>query len=403
MRNIVQVLLTTEAHFRRNSEGLVCSTTGGRGYSFWLRYLDVFDSVLVIGRLFLNEGPAFAPVEGRGVSFFPLPGYIGPQQYLWKAWALRQRIRLACVGESAFIARVPGAIGSLLLDQLKRRSWPYALEVVGDPHDAFAPGTIKHPFRAFFRWWFSHKLRRHCYDASAVAYVTQYALQRRYPPAKGNFSTYYSSIELGDSDFASEPRLYQGKVNNFTLINVGMMTHLYKAQDILIEALRRCNSDGLNLNLILVGDGKYRSGLESRVASLALKERVQFCGLLPAGDAVGARLDQADLFVLPSRQEGLPRALIEAMARALPCISSTVGGIPELLPSENLVPPNDVKELASKICEIVTDPERMSQMSARNLAKAKEYHPDVLRERRVEFYRNVKNGVKKSIKDIIGV
>jgi glycosyltransferase involved in cell wall biosynthesis len=82
--------------------------------------------------------------------------------------------------------------------------------------------------------------------------------------------------------------------------------------------------------------------------------------------------------------------MIEAMARSLPCIGSTVGGIPELLPSEDLVPPGDVVALASKIREVVTDSERMARMSARNLETAKEYRDEVLRERRNEFYRYVR-------------
>ena len=103
-----------------------------------------------------------------------------------------------------------------------------------------------------------------------------------------------------------------------------------------------------------------------------------------------AQLDLADLFVLPSYQEGLPRAMVEAMARSLPCIGSTVGGIPELLQPEDMVPPGDAVALANKIREVVTDRDRMARMSARNLEKAKDYRNEVLQERRNEFYRYVR-------------
>jgi len=96
------------------------------------------------------------------------------------------------------------------------------------------------------------------------------------------------------------------------------------------------------------------------------------------------------LFVLPSRTEGLPRAMIEAMARGLPCVGSAVNGIPELLPVEDMVPPNDVPALAEKIREVLTNPERMAQMSARNLDKAREYADNVLYERRTAFYQHLK-------------
>ncbi len=117
---------------------------------------------------------------------------------------------------------------------------------------------------------------------------------------------------------------------------------------------------------------------------------MHFRGQLASGEPIRDELDRADLFLLPSRQEGLPRAMIEAMARALPCIGSTVGGIPELLPPEDMVPPGDADALARKISEIVSDPQRMQRMSARNLERAGDFQEDVLRERRIEFYRYVR-------------
>jgi glycosyltransferase involved in cell wall biosynthesis len=86
--------------------------------------------------------------------------------------------------------------------------------------------------------------------------------------------------------------------------------------------------------------------------------------------------------------------MLEAMARGLPCIGSTVGGIPELLPAEDLVPPGDAVALAAKIREVAADPERMARMSARNLAKAEEYRDEALRERRLAFYRYVRESTE---------
>ena len=171
---------------------------------------------------------------------------------------------------------------------------------------------------------------------------------------------------------------------------VGTLAQLYKAPDLLLDAVAACVHRGLDLRLRIVGEGRYRAVLEARAAALGLGDRVHFRGQLTAGEPVRRELDQADLFVLPSHQEGLPRAMIEAMARALPCIGSMVGGIPELLAAEDLVPPGDPASLARKIREVVTNPERMAQMSARNLMKAREYRSDVLRPRRISFYRHLR-------------
>lgn len=385
----MRILITTEYRFQLANDGSVLANPS-RAYRFWARYLDIFDSVLVLGRLGYENVKGAQPVEGPGVAVAPLPEFIGPAQYVLKARKLRRAIGQTNIKNSALILRVPSKIGNLFFFKLKRLDYPYGLEVVGDPYDVFAPGAVRHPLRPFFRYWFSRQLRHQCARASAVAYVTERALQRRYPPAPSAFSTHYSDVELGDDTFAAAPHNSFAPPSPITLITVGSLAQLYKASDVLIDAVAACVQSGLDLKLVIVGDGKHRPELEARAGMLRLGERVIFMGQLPAGKAIRDVLDQADLFILPSRTEGLPRAMIEAMARGLPCIGSTVGGIPELLPAEDMVPPGDAEALAIKIRDVVTNPERMAQMSAHNLDKAKEYREDVLRARRTEFYMRVK-------------
>ncbi len=182
------------------------------------------------------------------------------------------------------------------------------------------------------------------------------------------------------------------------LILVGSLEQYYKAPDVIIAALAQLIEDGHNLELVIVGDGKYRKDFQELAQSLGVGNRVFFRGMLPAGQAVRDELDAADLFVLPSRTEGLPRAMIEAMARGLPCIGSTVGGIPELLPAEDMVPPGDVSALAQKIREVILAPGRMQAMSERNLNKALEYHADILQKRRHEFYVQIRREPKHGLR-----
>lgn len=83
--------------------------------------------------------------------------------------------------------------------------------------------------------------------------------------------------------------------------------------------------------------------------------------------------------------------MIEAMARGLPCIGSSVGGIPELLPPEDMVPSEEPLALANKIAEVLASPARMKSMAMRNVAVAAQYKDDVLRSRRVAFYQYVRD------------
>ncbi|MEM7587711.1 MAG: glycosyltransferase, partial [Acidobacteriota bacterium] len=101
-------------------------------------------------------------------------------------------------------------------------------------------------------------------------------------------------------------------------------------------------------------------------------------------------LDQAHLFLLPSHSEGLPRSLVEAMARALPCIASPAGGIPSLLAPEDLVPAGDAAGLAAKILDVVRDPNRLSAMSRRNLETVQAFEASHLTRRRAPFLAEVR-------------
>jgi len=145
-----------------------------------------------------------------------------------------------------------------------------------------------------------------------------------------------------------------------------------------------------DIEAIVVGDGIYRESLARQAAALGIAERVIFSGLLSEED-VRRRLDESDLFVLPSRAEGLPRAMIEAMARGVACIGSRVGGIPELLDADCLVAPGDEEGLALAITDMLMHPNRRHRIAQRGYAKAKEFHASVLGERRRRFYRHVRH------------
>jgi glycosyltransferase involved in cell wall biosynthesis len=386
----MRVIVALRHRFERTPDGAVW-TIGQFAHSFWTRYLSVFDHVRVVARVrHVSEVPQdWQRADGEGVTFASVPYYVGPWQYLLRARRVHGAVRNAMTWREAVVLRIPSQVASCVEAVLRKRSYPYGAEVVIDPYDVFAPGSVEHPLRPVFRWWFSRRLRRQCVAAAGVAYVTAEALQRRYPPSARAFSTHYSSVELPDSAFVSAPRAPIASNGPFRVITVCGLNYLTKGPDVLIDAVGACVQQGLDLNLILVGSGRCRAGLEARAAALGLGERAHFRGQLPSGEAVRKQLDRADLFVLPSRAEGLSRAMIEAMARGLPCIGSTVGGVPELLAPDDLVPPGDVGALAGKIREVWSDPQRLARMSRRNLDKAREYGQEVLQHRRDEFYRDL--------------
>lgn len=135
-----------------------------------------------------------------------------------------------------------------------------------------------------------------------------------------------------------------------------------KGLDVLVDAAARL--PGVRFALTAFGGGPERAELEARIARLGIGNRV---GLLGRRDDVPELMAGCDVFVLPSRYEGLPVSIIEAMAAARPVVATAVGGIPELVVDGEtgvLVPPDDAASLAAAIADVLADRERGAALGA---------------------------------------
>lgn len=388
------VAIVLEHRFLRIVNGTVW-TDSAFAYPFWKRYLTEFEEVIVVARVRnVSALPAGAlRVCGYGVRVEEIPYYVGPFKFVLKSHLVRHSIRRALTNHVSVILRVPGNLGHIAYKELRRHGRSYGVEVVGDPYEVFSRGASLHPLRAIFRWIFAYRLKEICKNASAAAYVTKRKLQLRYPPGSQITPFNYTSADLPYEAYVAGPRKVFQK-DKYVLITVGSLEQPYKGVDTIIRAVRICKDMGQSLYLRIVGDGRYKSDLEALTRQLGLNGAIFFLGRLPSGIRIREELDRADLFVLASRTEGLPRALIEAMARGLPCIGTCVGGIPELLNETELVPPNDPEALAQAIISLIHDSERMTRISKENLRKSREYANDVLQKRRDLFLAEVKRATE---------
>jgi glycosyltransferase involved in cell wall biosynthesis len=356
---------------------------------FTKRYLSEFETVTVVGRLFNSEDKGAKSVIGNNSSFIGVPGYVGPLNFIKKLPSILKILWSIPVSDTAVFLRTPGTIPYIfsIILILKRKS--FVVEVVADPYDQLSKGAVEHPIRLFFQHLYTSFLTWQCKKAIAAAYVTKFALQKRYPPSS-EISTHYTSLNLGDEWFVDSPRIFKKK-DSYSLLNIGMMTQLYKAQDIILKVLSILKDRGFPCTVKLIGDGEYRDFLQNMAKDLQVEDSVEFVGKISDRTAIVKALDEADLFILPSRQEGLPRVLIEAMSRALPCIATNVGGVNELLDEKFIINVDDAESLAQKIEFLLTTEEVWNEQSARNLACSSEYRGRLVQQRREAFYRAVKD------------
>jgi glycosyltransferase involved in cell wall biosynthesis len=142
------------------------------------------------------------------------------------------------------------------------------------------------------------------------------------------------------------------------------VTRLRAPKDIftLVEAVAQQGS--ALPRITVVGDGPDRALVEQTLVAKGLSDRFELVG--DVGDP-GPFLDRAAVFVLSSRSEGLPMAVLEAMAAGLPVVATAVGGIPEVVHdgvSGTLVPPGDAAALGSALSDVASDPDRAAALGA---------------------------------------
>lgn len=145
-----------------------------------------------------------------------------------------------------------------------------------------------------------------------------------------------------------------------------------KGHDVLLDAAAEVRRRGLEFVLALAGEGSKRAELEQRAQALGIADRVRFLGHV---DDAATLLAAANVVVLPSRWEGLPLVVLEAMMRGRPIVASAVGGVPEVLSdgvNGRLVPPGDVQALASALEQFHRKFDHAQQLGRRARAEARE-------------------------------
>ena len=157
-----------------------------------------------------------------------------------------------------------------------------------------------------------------------------------------------------------------------TILAVNRLIHR-KGLDVLIDAFRGLRADGgPPVRLVIVGDGNLRQSLEAYVERERMSATVEFMGAVPHAE-IAQYYRQADIFVMPSRAEGMSNAILEAMASGLPIVCTDTGGTLELVKDNGLVVPvDDPFALRSALSRLVAGRELRASMGMRSRRRATE-------------------------------
>lgn len=359
-------------------------------YDVWRRYLKIFDTVTVLGRQRQPAGgTALAGLNrssGPHVSFVPVQSVSSPLRLVRHYNSVVRGIGQAMTECDAVIVRLPSQNGLIASRVARKLGKPWAAEVVACPWDQLWNfGTWQGKVLAPIQWL---RMRRAVASSQCTLYVTRSFLQRRYPAARGT-RTSVSNVDIPEADpqvlEARQKRIKRPR-SQLVLGMIGSIRHKYKGIGVAIQALARVQDrlPAFEFRVLGPGDPQPWRDMAQRHG---LEARVRFCGVLRSGQPVLDWLDEIDLYLQPSFQEGLPRGLIEAMSRGCPALGSTAGGIPELLPAACLHRPGAASRLGTLVVEAVHDADWQLDQARRNFREAKHYVRGVLEAERTSFWR----------------
>ena len=299
---------------------------------------------------------------------------------------IKKQIESAVIASDKIIIRSIGNFyTNTALKYCKKYNKDYLIEVTGFAFEGLWYHSLYGKVVAIPR---EIKLRKSIKDAPYAVYVTEKALQKRYP-CKGK-TLGCSDVELIDM---GKNNVIE-KINNLNKngkLKLGTAAFLdvkWKGQKDVIKALHKLKKAGYdNFTYELIGAGN-KAYLEGYIEKYNLKENVRILGVKKR-EEVFEWLKTVDVYVQPSYQEGLCRAIVEAMSMGCPVIASNAGGNAELVSDSMMYKKKNVRELVEILKKI--DIDLLKYQSRMNYEKAKLYKKEVLNKKRNRFYMSFTN------------
>lgn len=337
----------------------------------------------------------FTPVP-KEVKVVNVPNFKSPKTYFCLKNKAKKIVEYQIKQSDIVVLRSQSSIAQLSLPYIHKYNKPYIIESVGCSWDSYwnhgLLGKAIAPYMYF-------KTKVAIAKAKYVYYVTTEFLQKRYP-TKGK-TVCCSNVVLNKLDEKTlAARIEKIKAFNpkrkIVLGTAAALDTRYKGQEYVIKALSYLIKAGYNVEYRLAGgmtSSQPNSFLEDLAHKQGVSDKVVFCGSLSANQ-MASYYDSLDIYIQPSKQEGLPRAVIEAMSRGCPVIGTNIAGIPELIQKEFLFKKGSSEELIKALNRIINSD--LTKIATENFNKAKAYERDKLVKRRNEFYDEFLSDIQKN-------
>lgn len=374
-------------------DGPVNCDAGGRYYSIGFndklmeRYADIFGNVGIVTRVDRTDISAYVETDKLSVDKYKLveyPNYLTLKGIFANKRGSTRRLENEISRCDALIIRLPSFIGSKCVKIAKKYKKPFLIELVGCPWDSLRnhglSGKMLAPYMCLMT---KHQVKK----ATDVLYVTNEFLQRRYPTKGRQIGC--SDVELQHDGKGVICRKSESEKNEKKLVigTVGKIDLKYKGHATVIKAVKAMKEKGYDVQYQIVGPGD-KSYLENCAMACDVADNVVFTGSM-GHDKIFEWLGTIDVYIQPSLTEGMPRALIEAMSKACPCVASNAGGMPELLDERFIFAKGNSEQLVKILLNASQN--GLFAQGERNKEFTKQFSPDAIKEKRSTFYQAFRN------------
>ncbi|MEX2546807.1 MAG: glycosyltransferase family 4 protein [Chloroflexota bacterium] len=329
-------------------------------------------------RIWEND-PSLPAVDESVLDVVPTASFSGIADYLARSaymlarnWPIIDR----AISESDLVwLRLPASNAPIALLAARRHSVPYFGWVAGSVGDVVR-AQKRHPPLA----WVAR--------AIGAGYDEVTHLAARGGPVMSLDGKLFNSVITGEQVAASRLRELAVDGPPWRIAWAGRMAG-EKGLPVLFEAVRMLLDGGLDMELLMIGDGPERQRVESLAADLPVG-RVRLCGYVGDPEAYLDLLRSAHVLAHPSGAEAVPKVVGEAMAAGLPIVASDVGAVREILGAGErgrLIPPGDPHALAESIRGLLTDPDERRTLRERGLDWAADHTAERQADRMIDWAR----------------
>lgn len=366
-------------------------TSGGLNDRFLKEYLNYFEKITLITRKEkINKSEdisKYSLISLNDVQFDCLDSLNIFSIFFGKS---NKIIKKNIINNDYIIIRLPSIIGIKACQYCNKYKKKYLIEMVGCPFDSlWNYGGIKAKLIAPILTLITKILVK---KSKNVLYVSNVFLQKRYPNNKNTIGVSDVKIDKPDKKILDKRIKKINSYDENTIYKFGLIGSLkinYKGHDTAIKALSRLK-DKINFELHFLGSSDDRSinKWKQLATKYGIEKNIYFDGVLPGGKPVFNWMDDMDFYLIPSLQEGLPRALVEAMSRASVCIGAKTGGIVELLESDSIIRRKDDKAMSILIDNLIGNKSKMIDVATRNFNFSRNYEEEKLLLKRRKFYKD---------------